>query len=175
MLGLLAAEAPNGFWYGDINEVIWGTIAFAVLAVLFVWKGVPLIKEALVHKASSVEADLAAAETAKAEAAEKAAALASQVGDADADGRAVVAEAHQTAERLEVELKSKADADAVALKARGEADVEALKRQAEADLTAEVSALSLGAAEAVVDANLDSDTQRSLIEAYISDVAGMRN
>jgi len=173
MLMFLAAEGPNGFWYGDLNEVIWGTIAFLVLLVAFVMKGVPLIKETMEEKASSIEAELNAADQAKAEASAQAAELESQVGDADAEGAEMVAEARKTAAQLEVDMKAKAEADAQALRERGTAEVETMRRQAEADLQAEVSALSLGAAEAVVDKNLDPNTQRDLIEGYISDVAGM--
>ena len=51
-----------------------------------------------------------------------------------------------------------------------QADIEASKAQAIADLTGEVASLSIGAAEVVVQRNLDRDTQVQLIENYINQV-----
>ena len=52
------------------------------------------------------------------------------------------------------------------------ADVEAQKAQAIADLRAEVAGIALGAAERVVQSNLDAEAQTRLIDAYIDEVTG---
>jgi F0F1-type ATP synthase membrane subunit b/b' len=54
--------------------------------------------------------------------------------------------------------------------ARATADVEASKGQALSDLQADAASLALGAAEAVVNRNLDPATQTDLIESYITQV-----
>ena len=59
-------------------------------------------------------------------------------------------------------------------RARAAADIDAAKAQAIADLRREVAALSIGAAEVVVERNLDADTQPQLVENYINQV-GSRN
>ena len=56
------------------------------------------------------------------------------------------------------------------MRERAAADIEAAKAQAIADLRAEVAALAIGAAEVVVQHNLDASTQTQLVENYISQV-----
>ncbi len=75
-----------------------------------------------------------------------------------------------TAASLKAQLQAKAEQDAAELVARATADVEASKGQALADLQADAASLALGAAEAVVNRNLDAATQTDLIERYISQV-----
>ena len=42
---LLASEKPNGFLLsGDLNEVIWGSIAFFLILGLLIWKAGPARK-----------------------------------------------------------------------------------------------------------------------------------
>jgi F-type H+-transporting ATPase subunit b len=69
-----------------------------------------------------------------------------------------------------VQLRARADEEVAELRRRTAADIEASKSQAIADLQAEVSALALGAAEAVVRRNLDATTQSALIDEYIDKV-----
>ena len=42
----------NNFFYGDINEVIWGSVAFGIIFVLFLWKGVAPIKRAMAKRSA---------------------------------------------------------------------------------------------------------------------------
>jgi hypothetical protein len=55
------------------------------------------------------------------------------------------------------------------------ADVESAKNQAIADLRSEVASLAIGAAEVVVQHNLDAATQTQLVEQYIQSVANQCN
>ena len=67
MIGIFAAEGPNGNWIpGDPNELYWGSAAFLIIAVVFVMKGVPAIKAAMKATSAKVEGELAEAEQAKA-------------------------------------------------------------------------------------------------------------
>ena len=58
--------------------------------------------------------------------------------------------------------------------ARAAADVEAAKLSAIADLRAEVASLAIGAAETIVQKNLDRETQMQLVENYINQVGAGR-
>ena len=86
MIGIFAAEGPNGNWIpGDPNEFYWGSAAFLIIAAVFVWKGLPAIKAAMKAQTEKVESELAAAEEAKAEAEAELNALTSSLGDAGAE------------------------------------------------------------------------------------------
>lgn len=171
MIGIFAAEGPNGNWIpGDINELYWGSAAFAIIFVVFLMKGVPAIKAAMQSQTAKVEAELADAEQAKAEAEAELQSLTSSLGDAGAEAEAIVAEAREQATRLEADLIARAEADVEAAKERAAIEVTAQRDQALADLRAAVAEQARSAADAVVRNNLDDSTQSALIDDYISSV-----
>ena len=100
------------------------------------------------------------------------AALKAKLGDAEADGRALVEQAKAQAEQLKVDAAAKAQADAESIRQKASADVEGMRAQTAADIQAEVSAKALAVAEEVAVANLDDATQTALIESYIDNVGG---
>jgi F-type H+-transporting ATPase subunit b len=173
MLHLLvtATEKPNGFILpSDLKEVMWGTIAFLIILGLLVWKAGPAIKTALASRTERLAKELGDAAAAKAEAQAKLADVQHRIGDAANERQRILAEAVQTGESVKAQLMAKADVDAGDLVNRAGADIEASKSQALADLQAEAGALALGAAEVVVNRNLDAATQTNLIEQYINQV-----
>ena len=168
---LLATEAPNGFLLSsDLKEVAWGTVAFLIVFSLLVWKAGPAIKTALSSRTDRIAKELDDATAAKSEAQTKLADVQRRIADAGNERQRILDEAAQTAASLKVQLEAKADQDAAELVARATADVEASKGQALADLQSDAASLALGAAEAVVNRNLDAATQTDLIESYIARV-----
>lgn len=164
-------EAPNGWLLPhDINEVIWGSTAFFIIAALMWWKAIPAAREALAKRSQRIADELAAAESARTEAEAALAELQARIADAEGERQRILAEAKQQAEALESQLVAKATQDAADLRARGAHDAESAKHQAIADLRAEVGDLALGAAEAIIAQNLDDATQQALIDSYIEQV-----
>ena len=173
-LHTFAAEAPNGLQLaGDINEVIWGSIAFFVVLGLIIWKAGPLIVKAMKDRTEGIELELAQAKEERAAAEMALTASTSDLPDVGAEEAKIRSEAQATATKLKEDLIAKAEAEAEALKERGRIDVDNLKRQAQADLASEVSLMTRNTAEAVVTQALDGDSQSELIENYISQVSGM--
>ena len=68
--------------------------------------------------------------------------------------------------RLELELAD--------TRSRALADIETARFRVAAELEGSVARLAVGAAEQVVEANLDDDTQNALVERFIEQVGGMR-
>ncbi|MCP3857409.1 MAG: F0F1 ATP synthase subunit B [Actinomycetia bacterium] len=173
LASILATDEPNGKHFpADPNEVIWGTLAFIVLMALlykFAW---PVISKAMAGRGDRIEAELTAARDAEAAARARLEERQSQVGDAGAEGERIVAQAHETADQLKVDLRARVETEVQGMHQRADADIEAGRRQAMADLQAEVSRMTLGAAEAVVNGGLDAGTHAGLIDDYISQVGG---
>ena len=170
---ILAAEegAENGaILPHDINEVIWSSLAFFIVVFLLVWKAGPAIKSAWNGRIERIEGELDDAAGGRSAAEGSLADVQARIADADSERERILAEARETAEALKAQLVARAETEATELKARAAADIEGSKEQVLADLRAEVSTLALGAAEAVVAANLDQGTQAELIEAYIQKV-----
>lgn len=173
MLNLLAAEGPNGSWIpSDVNEFYWGAAAFSVIFILFLVKGLPAIKTMMQGQTAAVETQLADAAQAKADAEAELASLQASLGDADAEAAAIIEDARSQATKLEADLVAKATADVAAAKERSELEIAAQREQALADLRVAVAEQARVAADAVVMNNLDDATQSSLIDDYISAVAG---
>ena len=170
---ILAAEEGhgNGYWLPhDINEVIWGTLAFAIVAGIIIWKAGPAIKKALKARPERISGELATAADTRTAAEAERDRIKAALADSDSEAARIVEEARRAADTMLTDMEARAHSDAAALRERAAHDIEAARRQATNDLTADVSRLALGAAERVVHANLDDSTQQDLIEAYIAQV-----
>ena len=154
----------------ETNELIWGAISFTVLMVLlwkFAWPG---IKTGMEGRTERIRADLDSADSAKADAQHLLDDYKAQLADAKNESARIIEEARQTADGLKRDAEQRLQTELVDLRARAAADVEAAKAQAISDLRAEVATLAIGAAEVVIQKNLDRDTQVQLIENYINQV-----
>jgi F-type H+-transporting ATPase subunit b len=164
-------KAPSPLLPGK-NEVIWGTLAFLVLLGVM-WKfGVPAVKNMEKAREDRIRNDLEGAESAKAEAeAEKAQYLAQIAGSKEEAGR-LIEEARQAAETVRADLIARAEAEANEIRARAQADIANQRNQAMAQLRTDVASLSIDLAGRIVERNLDSDTNRQLVDSFIDQVAG---
>ncbi len=163
-------EAPNPI-LPELDEIIWGGAAFLILAV-FMWrKGFPAVKRAMDARSEKIRADLDAADTAKTDAMRTKSEYEAQLAEAKSTAAAIIDEARVSADRLAQDLQARAEADIAEQRARAAADIEASRRHAIDDLRTDVAAIAVGAAERVVDASLDPDVHRALIDGYIDEVA----
>jgi len=166
-----AEHAENGFIVpGDTNEVIWGTISFTIIVLMFLWKGLPAVKVMWNGRIERIRNEVTSAADTRALAEAKLAEVESNIANADEERQRILASARTDAQTVKAQIIARAGTDAADLKARGLADAEAAKAQATSDLQAEIGALALGAAEKVVANSLDAATQSQLIDSYIDRV-----
>lgn len=159
----------------EMPEVIWGGLAF-VLLFLLLWKfAFPAIRKGMDARAERISNDLTSAENAKAEATGVLAEYQAQLADARAESARIIEEARSTADAMRRDLAAKAEADIAEMRQRAAADVEAAKAQAMADLRGEVTQLAIGAAEHVVQRNLDAETNAALVDQFIAQVGAGRS
>ena len=173
---IFASEgAGNGLWLvHDTNEIIWGSIAFCVVAFALYRKAWPAIRKSMVGRTQRIQDEMDAATKLRTDAEAERDSIREALADSESEASRILAEAHETATKLRADLSARADLSIASLRERGANDLEAARRQAESDLRVEISKLALGAAEQVVHHNLDSTTQQSLIESYIAQ-AGASN
>ncbi len=164
-------KAPSPLLPG-VNEIIWGSAAFLVLLVAM-WKfGLPAVKNMEKAREDRIRDDLESAETAKTEAeAEKAQYLA-QIADAKNEAGRLIEEARQAAETVRADLIARAETEANDVRARAQADIANQRNQAMAQLRTDVASLSIDLAGRIVERNLDSDTNRQLVDSFIDQVGG---
>jgi F-type H+-transporting ATPase subunit b len=167
-------EAPNPILPAT-NELVWGSISFAVLLFLLYKYAYPQVRKMMDDRTERIRTDLQEAETAKAEAQGVLDEYRAQLNDARAEGGRIIEEARQAADRIKRDQEARLQAEVAELRARAVADIESAKTQAVSDLRDEVAQLAIGAAETVIQHNLDEATQTQLIEDYINQVAAQRS
>ncbi|MBT95141.1 MAG: ATP synthase F0 subunit B [Acidimicrobiaceae bacterium] len=162
-------EAPSPI-IPEINEVIWGGGAFVVLLALMLWKGFPAVQKIMNERSEKIATDLDEADKAKSEAQAVKTQYEAELADAKSAAAAVIEEARQQAEVLRSDLQERAESEIAEMKEQAAADIDAARERAMGDLQSEVSEIVVGAAERVVEANLDAQAQARLIENYINQV-----
>jgi F-type H+-transporting ATPase subunit b len=162
-------EAPSPI-LPEMNEIIWGGIAFFLL-LLLMWKfALPSVKEGMNARTERIRSDLDTAESAKTEAVGVLDTYKAQLADAKAEAARIIDEARLSADALKKDQETRLQTELAEARARSAADIEAAKAQATADLRGELAELAVGAASAVVNKNLDPAAQSQLIEDYINSV-----
>ena len=167
-------EAPNPL-LPETNEIIWGAIGFTVVFI-FIWKyGLPQMRTAMNNRTEKIRGDLQAAEDQRAEADSLLTDYRAQLNDAKAEAGRIIEEARQAADQIKRDQESRLQSELAELRTRAVADIDDAKGRAMDDLRSEVAALAIGAAETVVQRNLDPATQTQLVEDYINQVAAQRS
>jgi F-type H+-transporting ATPase subunit b len=168
------AAHENNFFYSDINEVIWGSVAFAVIVALFLWKGLAPIKRVMARRSQRIQDHIAQAEATRAGADAELAAVRTSLGTVDAEAARIVDEARARAATLKADLMARAATDVDEAKNRTRVEIEASKSQAFADLREEVVAMTIRATEAIVSSNLTESLRAELVDQYIDQVGASR-
>lgn len=167
-------KAPNPLLPAT-NEIIWAAIGFAIVFGFLAKVGYPTVKKGMDARTERIRADLDAAESARNEAESVLAEYRTQLQDARNESGRIIEEARQQADALKREQEQRLQSELAEMRARAQADVASARAQAIADLRTEVANLAIGAAEVVVQRNLDRQTQTQLVESYINQVASRSN
>ena len=164
-----ADEAHNPI-LPEMSEFVYAALAFFVLLALM-WKfAFPAVQKAMDGRTQRIRDNLDEAERTKAEAQRILEEYQRQLADAKNESARIIDEARQTAEQMRRDLMVRAEAEVTELRDRSRQEIEAAQIRAVADLRTQVSELAIGAAEVVVQTNLDRDTNRALVERFIEQV-----
>ena len=153
----------------EIDELIWGTIAFAILFGLLSRVAFPALRKGLQAREQAIRAELERAEQARVEAEQKREEYDRRIAEARDEADRLVKEATEAAEEVRRERIARGEDEArqIVEKARGEAAQE--RDRAFAELQRTVADLSLEAARRVLEQELsDEAAQRQLVERFIA-------
>jgi F-type H+-transporting ATPase subunit b len=153
-----------------VPEIIWGGIAFLIVAGALVKVGFPAVRKTLAAREEKIRGDLEGAEQARAQANQELADYRAQLAGAKDEANRIVEDARQSAEGVRRDLIARAETEAAELRARAGEDIRLATERAQTELQGRVKDLSIELAEKVVEHNLDAATQRALIDRYISQV-----
>lgn len=153
-----------------LSELVYAALAFFILLALMYKFAFPAVQKAMEGRTQRIRDNLDEAERTKAEAQRILEEYQRQLADAKNESARIIDEARSTAEQMRRDLMVRAEAEVNELRDRSRQEIEAAQQRAVADLRAQVSELAIGAAEVVVQKNLDRDTNRALVERYIEQV-----
>ena len=169
LLAAAATQSRNPI-LPSVPELVWGTLAFAIVFFLM-WKfAFPSVKKAMDARTDRIRDSLSTAEQAKTDAQAVLDEYQRQLADARNESNRIIEDARQTAEALRRDLMARAEADAAEVRTRATADIEAAKDRAMEELRSQLTQLTLQLTELVVKRNIDRDANSRLVDDYISSI-----
>jgi F-type H+-transporting ATPase subunit b len=164
-----AQKAPNPI-LPSTNEILWGLGSFIVLLIIMAKFAYPAVVKAMHDRTDRIRRNLDDAERVRGEAQTILEEYQRQLNDARSEANRVIEEARQMAEQVRADLVRRAEAEVADLRQRNIEEVKAAQDRALADLRAQIAEMAIGAAELVVQKNLDRDANIQLVENYIREV-----
>jgi F-type H+-transporting ATPase subunit b len=166
-------EEPVEHLSPQLQELVVGALAFAVL-FFFMWKWVlPRINQTLESRRQKIQGDLENAEEAKNEARKLLADYREQLSGARDEANRIIEEARKTAEQLRRDQEQKAEQEYQAIVGRAQEEIRAERDRVFQELRTQVGVLSVELAGRVVGAELDRERHLRLVDDYIRELGGL--
>ena len=162
-------EAPSPI-LPETNELIWGTLSFALLFLALTKFAWPPLKKGMEDRTERIRTSIDEAEQAKTEAESVRDEYQRQLADARSEAARIIEEARQTGDPLRRDLAARAEAEANELRQRSAEQIAAERERILSEVQSQVATLAVELAEKVVEANLDRESNLRLIENYINSV-----
>jgi F-type H+-transporting ATPase subunit b len=171
VFNIIAAESEVNILRLPLDELIIGTLAFAIVFFALAKFAFPAISKTLEDRADAIEGGLARAENSQAEAAAMLEEYRAQLADARGEAANIRAEAQAEKTAMIESARGEAAAAAASVTERAQAQIEAERTQAMASLRRDVSELALTLAGKVVGESLTDDVRaRASVDRFIADL-----
>lgn len=158
------------------DELIFGSIAFFLLAVGLMKLVFPKAKHVLAERTRKIQGQLEEAERVKRDADAVLDQYRQQLAGAQVDAQKVIDEAKKAAESVRAEILRKAEQESQAILARARADVSGERERAISELRSSLGDWSIQIASRVIEKELSSvDAHRALVDRAIADLVGTGN
>lgn len=153
------------------GPIIWTILNFLILLLVLraaAWK--PILR-ALDARETAINDALNRAELARSEAERILAENQKSLRAAEEEGQRVLRDSRELAERLHADASQRAQEEGRRLVEQAQQEIERNKEKALLELRGEVASLAVGAAERILNENLDDDRQRRLVDDYLNQTA----
>jgi F-type H+-transporting ATPase subunit b len=173
---VLAAEpeapAEHSVLIPELPDLVWGSIAFAIILIVMIWKAVPRLNAALDARSDAIAGGIKRAEEAQAEAKAALDKYNAQLAEARAEAGRIRDEARDDAKRIRAELVEAAQADAARIVSNAQVQIDAERAAALVSLRGEVGTLALDLASGVIGESLSDDKKASsVVDRFLADLA----
>jgi F-type H+-transporting ATPase subunit b len=164
-------EPEHSLLIPEIPDLVWGTLAFAVVLFVVIRYFVPRMTAMFDARADAIEGGLKRAEEAQAGAQQALENYNAQLAEARAEASRIRDAAREDAKKIRAELVEQAQADANRIVANAQTQIEAERTGALVSLRAEVGTLALDLAAGVIGEALDDDTRATAyVDRFLADM-----
>ena len=168
---VLAAEGEESVLLPATYDIVWSTVVFVVLLVLF-WKYVlPKYLSVLDERADKIQGGLERAEKAQAEADARLKEYGDQLAAAREEAGRIREQARGEGAAIIAEMRDRAQVEAARVTEQAQRQLEAERQQAVTQLHREVGRLAVDLAGRVVGESLsDEERQRRVVDRFLADL-----
>ncbi|MGO1638065.1 MAG: F0F1 ATP synthase subunit B [Ancrocorticia populi] len=167
----LAEEAEHNLLLPAPADLIWGSIAFVIVALVVGKLAWPTFMEMLDERKTKIEDGLAAAANAKEEMAGEREALADEINNAHREAAQIRNQAKDNAVEIARTAKADAASDAERITSNAQRQIEVDATSAKKALEQQIGTLAVDLAEKIVGAQaLDPDISRDVIDRFLDDL-----
>jgi F-type H+-transporting ATPase subunit b len=156
-----------------VDELVWGTICFVVVAFFLMRIALPKIRESIAAREQAIQQAHEGAEGERAEAQKLLDDYKQQLAQARAEANQIIEEARSSAETVRKDILAKAEAESQQIVSRASEQIEAERVRTMDQLRGEVATLAVSLAEKVVLGEIDPARRKKLVDGYISEVGAM--
>jgi F-type H+-transporting ATPase subunit b len=169
-----APEAPHGIVDLEINLVFWTLIVFGI-TFFVVWKFfMPKIFAAVEAREKALEDAIDGAKRDREAAAKLLSEHTAQLEAGRGEAQKFIADARAIAEKMRADMIEQTRKEQADMLERAKRDIEGEKLKAIEQLRREAVELAIMGASKVIEANLDSDKNRKLVETYLASIGSIK-
>jgi F-type H+-transporting ATPase subunit b len=164
------AAGGGGLTSLQVNLMFWTLVIFLILFFLLRRYAFPPIFQAVEARERALEEAIAAAKRDREEAARLLEEHRRQIENARGEAQRFIAEGRATAEKMRADLLEQARREQQEILERARREIESERDRAIAELRREAVDLAIAGASKVVEQNLDSSSNRRLVETFLASV-----
>ena len=154
-------------WY----DIIWSSVCFIVILVLFWLYALPRMKKLLDERSAAIEGNIAKADEAQRKAEAALEEYTAQLADARREAGEIRDAAREDGKKIVAEAKESASAEAARLTAAAHAQIDAERQTAVVSLRGEVGTLALDLAGGVIGETLSDDAKaKAVVDRFLADL-----
>lgn len=166
-----APESNHILLIPEIPDLLWGTIGFIVVLVVFIRVALPRLNALLDARSQAIEGRIDEAKHAREEAERVLEEYQLQLAEARTEAGRIREGAREDAKRIRAELVEQAQAEAARVVAQARTQIQSERDAAVQSLRAEVGSLALDLASAVVTEHLATDANATaFVDRFLADL-----
>lgn len=154
-----------------INELVWGTVAFAIFAIFMIKYVMPIARKTLEERTAGIEGKLEQAEADRAEAAALLADYKQQLAQAREEAGRIRTDAQSQRAEIVEDAKVEARTEATRITEQATAQIATERQQAMTELRTQVGALAVDLAGRIVGESVEDEArQRGTVDRYLAEL-----